>query len=279
MKSILLSLIVVACSMGLSAQVLVNGGNKIARLAKSEHIDKAVMDIIYCHNTVDPILDEERDEYEILQIGNNATKYGDYGSFRLDSTIMTLDSTKIARSEYHKLYFTYQPGSEFVFIYPMQQKLIFRGRVFSDYYVYNEPVPAIDWTLSDGETTICGYTCHKATGDFRGRKWTAWYADEIPMGAGPWKFGGLPGAILKLEDSAGEHEFEAVTVRKSNHPIVEEEKNLFTTTREEYNRSLAEYMNNPAGTISGSELAPRNADGSEKKLPKHRRFYNPIEKE
>jgi hypothetical protein len=39
--------------------------------------------------------------------------------------------------------------------------------------------------------------CKKATTNFRGRYWEAWYTEEIPIGQGPWKLCGLPGMILK----------------------------------------------------------------------------------
>lgn len=74
-----------------------------------------------------------------------------------------------------------------------------------------------------------------------------------------------------------DHKFSAITVRHSDRPIYRDVKDPFTIERKEYNRSLAEYMNNPAGTISGSDLAPLNADGSEKKLPKRKLFFNPME--
>ncbi len=97
------------------------------------------------------------------------------------------------------------------------------------------------------------------------------------MSDGPWKFNGLPGLILKIEDATGDHKFLAITVRRSDRPIYRDVKDPFTIERKEYNRSLAEYMNNPAGSISGSDLAPRNADGSEKTLPKRKLFFNPME--
>lgn len=49
--------------------------------------------------------------------------------------------------------------------------------------------------------TVLGYLCQKAEAEFRGRKWYAWFSMEIPYNFGPWKLGGLPGMILKAEDS------------------------------------------------------------------------------
>lgn len=64
-----------------------------------------------------------------------------------------------------------------------------------------EPVPLMNWKLASGTKIILGYTCKKAELSFRGRDYTAWYTNEIPLNTGPWKFTGLPGAILEAYDA------------------------------------------------------------------------------
>lgn len=46
--------------------------------------------------------------------------------------------------------------------------------------------------------------------NFGGRIWTAWFAPEIKIADGPYKFSGLPGLILKLEDDKGDYRFSFV---------------------------------------------------------------------
>jgi GLPGLI family protein len=65
---------------------------------------------------------------------------------------------------------------------------------------YKEKTPKQDWTFQNETATVAGYLCKKAVCKFRGRNYTAWYAPDIPIGNGPWKFGGLPGLILKVYD-------------------------------------------------------------------------------
>lgn len=38
-----------------------------------------------------------------------------------------------------------------------------------------------------------------ATTIFRGRKWTVYFTEDIPLPLGPWKLGALPGLILSAE--------------------------------------------------------------------------------
>lgn len=57
------------------------------------------------------------------------------------------------------------------------------------------------WKISKDIKTRDGYKLQKATMDFGGRRWTAWYAPEIPALEGPYKFRGLPGLIFEVKDA------------------------------------------------------------------------------
>ena len=74
-------------------------------------------------------------------------------------------------------------------------------------YETHEPLAKVDWILNDDTLTISGLLCHRATGELYGKQWTVWYTEEIPSSAGPWKLRGLPGLIVKAEDSEGIHCF------------------------------------------------------------------------
>ena len=67
----------------------------------------------------------------------------------------------------------------------------------------------VDYVAVIFDATFMGYDCRKATVDFAGRTYTAWFTPEIPLPFGPYKFGGLPGLILKIEDAERQFVWEA----------------------------------------------------------------------
>jgi GLPGLI family protein len=61
----------------------------------------------------------------------------------------------------------------------------------------------------------------------------AWFTSKIPIKSGPWKFGGLPGLIMKVYDSRRIYTWEAVAVEKGYFPILQPEERLYKkSTRE-----------------------------------------------
>lgn len=84
---------------------------------------------------------------------------------------------------------------------------------------YTEPFETQNWEIADSTRTILGYDCTMATCDYRGRRWTAWFAVEIPLQDGPWKLSGLPGLILEASESSGQHTFTATGIRASGKEI------------------------------------------------------------
>lgn len=77
-----------------------------------------------------------------------------------------------------------------------------------DYYKYEEEMIRPEWVIDESVTeTKSGYKCHKATADYLGRAWTAWYTPEVPTPAGPWKLWGLPGLIVEASEADGIYSF------------------------------------------------------------------------
>lgn len=250
--------------------------NQPTRLAKTETVDTSCVECIYHYSVIDRDL-QNMEEYDmLLEIGDSTCKYEDYGEYRLDSVMATMPV--VTNRDLDVLYRRYNPESDYMLLYMNSNRLDSYGRVSIDYFVYHEPIPQINWELSDSTKEVCGYQCHLATCEFRGRKWQAWYSD-IPYSVGPWKLNGLPGLILEARSLDKDHVFTAITVRKSHAPILRTEKDYFKTTRERFNKALQTYKENPMKSWQNTPLAPKDLNGKPLPIKKRKLFYNPLEKE
>ena len=251
--------------------------NEPAKLGTKKIVDSSIIECIYNYRVIDHSLGDMREYHAILELGDSIFKYESYGSYRLDSALV--GKQQMTLGEYLNFYNKYSPDfKEFLLENVNANKLSYYGKVSIDKFMYHEEVPHIDWALSDSTKEICGYLCHQATATFRGRNWIAWYCD-IPKSVGPWKLNGLPGLILAAETEDKEHTFSAISVRKSSSPITVNDKEYFKTTRERFNKALADYKANPAKSWKNSLLAPKDMNGKPMPMPKRKLFYSPLEKE
>ncbi|MFS4471870.1 GLPGLI family protein [Chryseobacterium sp. T20] len=76
--------------------------------------------------------------------------------------------------------------------------------------IYYQEDRSVKWEITNMMEKQNGYSAQKAVAEFGGRVWTAWFTKEIPLSDGPYKFSGLPGLIVKLEDDRGDYKFDLV---------------------------------------------------------------------
>jgi len=81
-------------------------------------------------------------------------------------------------------------------------------------YQYRESKSAFsNWVLTADTLRIGPYLCQKATINFGGRNWVAYFTPEIALSDGPYKFSGLPGLILKVHDEHNFWSFELIEIK------------------------------------------------------------------
>lgn len=73
----------------------------------------------------------------------------------------------------------------------------------------------MNWEILSDKGKIGSWSVQKAEADFAGRHWIAWFSAEIPVQDGPYKFHGLPGLIIKLEDRSGYYKFELKGIKNN----------------------------------------------------------------
>ncbi len=125
------------------------------------------------------------------------------------------------------------------------QKTFFKDRIGRDVYTYEEDRP-INWKMSSETMKIGEYKVQKAETDFGGRKWTAWFTTDLPYQDGPYKFGGLPGLIVKVEDDKGEYSFDLMKNYKiADFPSMNQFGNTIKVKRADFAKQQKKFMEDP----------------------------------
>jgi GLPGLI family protein len=231
-------------------------------VSKFKTIDQGEVRILYAFNATDISDANTYDDLQRLEIGKKYAKY--YGFFVYETDSFTTEE----KEEFNRICSMNLPIENVV--------MVIRGKhqgwsryLFSEFFTdltqnemteycrmpqdldsydcyYKEPVPKQDWQISNDTTTIAGYLCQKATCNFRGRNYTAWFTVDIPISMGPWKFNGLPGLILKVYDDALEYNFECVGIEQRKYPIIllDNYKSYRKTMRTELDKTLKHICEN-----------------------------------
>lgn len=88
------------------------------------------------------------------------------------------------------------------------KKLLLADNIIYKKYLIEDTLSNFKWEITNEHQKILKYSCTKATTNFRGRAYIAWFTDDIPIQNGPWKFCGLPGLIVKINDTENRYTFE-----------------------------------------------------------------------
>lgn len=137
------------------------------------------------------------------------------------------------------------------------------------------------WTLLPDTATILTYRCQKASCRFRGRNYTAWYTTEIPVSEGPWKLCGLPGLILKAEDSRGHYSFLCTGLQqfKESKPLLFNAKGYESISRKDLDKIYERYFKDPVGYVASTapnvKVTVKDEHGNP--IKNYTIPYNPIE--
>ena len=193
----------------------------------------------------------------LLHVGKKVAKFYSYNKFYTDSLLADAVKKQTVNGKGTVTFGnlkTKEGSPELIYKYP-DGKLLYHCGLGPDSYQYEDNDLYFGWELLDETKELLGYTVHKATCDFRGRKYTAWYAPDISISNGPWKFSGLPGLILEISDSRDHYHYTAVGLKKTRDlPIYINEGNFIKIKRkkfQELKRRLDEdpisFLNNNSG--------------------------------
>ncbi len=228
-----------------------------------------------------------------LQIGNNRAFFASIISLKGDSVMATsATTTKNADGSitlgWKKGVVIPKTNLSFTIIQSNENIQYFRLAGMS-LLTYKEPTIK-NWKLVDESKVISTIMCKKAEVTFKGRNWIAWYAPEIPLPYGPYKFSGLPGLIVKITDDKGDFDFElikSVPTSKLKGKLITIRKNRYTDAIETTQQKLKQAVRNADanatavlasyGTtiIQGQEIIRQR----QKEKEENKKYENPLELE
>lgn len=196
---------------------LISAGSVMAQEYEERVLDSCFIEVVYQRMRVTDTL-KPKDDYELhdltLRAGNKASAMYSAERKKVDS-ITERDASLFLRIMMDNERFReFADKNQFMAIFKMKPegKIINHDFFDSSSWKYEEPLDTPRWEITDSVMVIDGINCVKATADYRGRKWTAWFAPEIPFNEGPWKLWGLPGLIVRAYDSRGHYRFEAKSI-------------------------------------------------------------------
>ncbi|WP_332454123.1 GLPGLI family protein [Chryseobacterium aquaticum] len=146
-------------------------------------------------------------EIMLLDIDKGGSKYYSQDKFIADS-ISKADLEKQLKQSQNNINISRRekPGQVSYKVtkqYPEFKTYLFTGISSDSYKIEEDQKP--EWKILPDKQKIGEYNAQKAITNFGGREWTAWFSTDLPFQDGPYKFYGLPGLIVKIEDKTGSH--------------------------------------------------------------------------
>lgn len=135
-------------------------------------------------------------------------------------------------------------------------------------------LPILNWKILGNKKNVMGYEVVKAECEFRGRKWIAWFAPDLPISVGPVFFHDLPGVVFEIYDenqifkiiaskiSTSSDSFDSVLELYKNQ---NEDKDIKRITLKEFILKTEELNN----SLEANTGADRNSKMSILKIPRN----------
>lgn len=188
----------------------------------------------------------------LLQIGAGASRYYGYETFLQDSlaeAFLKLTGTRMKNDRF----------SDAVFMIYKDRRngqVITTDNILFSAFMITEKTPDFQWELKDEWKEFAGYMVRRAECSFRGRDYVAWFAPEIPVSDGPWKFSGLPGLIVEVYDVPCEYRYSLIGLRNVVREICIPDENYMETDLKTYYRTLKRAIENPPLYVEATFSGP-----------------------
>lgn len=220
------------------------------------------------------------EEYFILERGKGKSQFMSMNSYKRDSVVADMSKGKntsvasIDLSTIPKTNFTYRIIKD-----PVKSQILFYDKIIRNDFVYEEN-PAFKWKISEEKKNIGNLRCQAAFLSYAGRQYKAWFTNDIPISDGPYKFYGLPGLIVEIEDSKKQYKFELLSYKNiAEKPLLwisEKRVNGKKVTKQDFYQALKNTQDNFISEIAKSGFT-LDSNAEAKVKDKMKRKNNPIE--
>ncbi|WP_213279724.1 GLPGLI family protein [Chryseobacterium indologenes] len=226
---------------------------------------------------------EVKSDVMLLDIDKNGSKYYSREKFVADST-MKADIAKQMKGGFGgsiNIKRNMKPGTTYSTVtkkYP-DYSVSFSENIGNTTYKMPEDQKP-EWKILPEKQKIGEYNTQKATTNFGGRSWTAWFSTDIPFQDGPYKFYGLPGLIVKVEDKTGSHIMTLIGNKKTEAASEEDVQIPGLTTigiggkeieinKKQFKKAWKDYLTDPTKDMkqtmstlpAGAVVQMKNQDG------------------
>jgi len=239
-------------------------------------------DLKYKADSTDTELESKK---MILDVKDKISRFYSYKLYRSDSTLIS--DKKLGRETMTKS-MDYDFSVIKNYITGDIQKFY---RIWMDAYEIKEKLPKLNWKIVEETKMIDNLKCQKATLDYKGRNWEAWFTSEIPLTEGPYIFSGLPGLVISVSDKEKNYLFNMIGLQKNFDEVYTENYNIVTipVNQNQLKKLFIDYYHDPyremkAGftkmkTVdqSGKEVTVNYNELTTQKKQQIKKYNNPIE--
>ncbi|KAB1232821.1 GLPGLI family protein [Chryseobacterium viscerum] len=196
--------------------------------------------------------EKQETETMLLDIAPKGSKFYSKDYFESDSIMRAMIDKQSQSGNFNLSGFKFKGKIRYSIekMYP-EYSLNFFTTLASEEYLVQESRKQ-DWKILSEKERIGEFNTQKAVCDFAGRKWTAWFTTDLPIQDGPYKFHGLPGLIVKVEDNTHSHSFELKGSKKlqagyewKSTKDKERYNSIIILNEKKYKKAFKDYCNDP----------------------------------
>lgn len=221
-----------------------------------------------------------KSEEMVLYIGDNISQFSSKGANIKDSIRDAYSDKPHTMKNFYEMQSKVPKTNFRYFVYKgiPDGQLTFTEKIVKDNLRYTQKRDLMDWEIHSETKEISGYNVKKASTNFAGRKYIAWFTPEIPVSDGPYKFNGLPGLIMEISDIQKHYSFKLINFKILEEPVIFKysSEDYIEATQKEFNNAKHTFKRDPYGALDGVGITILG--GSENRKQRNREIKREMKK-